>query len=225
MSDWFVELLQGQAIQGIAALLGIVVILLQLAKVFVKKDFIEWLPEILKNRIVTHLAFLFMGIVFGLSFPPRSIPDPSEAFRTYEWQWAGENWYGRLTLEDNDGKSVITKAKVGIIGKDAKTDQIWLDRKVLELVENQKGAFEITSGGLKITELRILKKNRRTGEVVEEKITGTLPRAVCFAGQATYSSVKGSYKGDMVLVGHRPYRPTFDVDDWFENPTPAWVIY
>jgi hypothetical protein len=72
----------------------------------------------------------------------------AEIYRPYEWQWAGENWYGRLTFDERNGRNVITEAKVGLIEKDCATDQIWMDGKVLEMVD--ESTFDITDSGIEI---------------------------------------------------------------------------
>lgn len=85
-----------------------------------------------------------------------------------------------------------------------------MDGKVLELV---KGTFETKGNAIEI-DMAVNKKNRRTGNIAQERIKGTLRQTTCFAGRIAYSGGSGTFFGDMILVG---YRSDFNVDDWFAN--------
>jgi hypothetical protein len=135
----------------------------------------------------------------------------AEIYRTYEWQWAGENWYGRVTLENLNGKNVVTQAKVGLLEKTI-DDRILPRGIVLNAVS---GTFEVKDKGIDI-DLTVDKKNRRTGMIDREIIKGTLNQTQCFAGHVEYSGSSGIWGGDMILVGYHS-DVGFQVDDWITN--------
>jgi len=211
MSDWLGTL------QAIAGIIGGIAAILEFIR-FVIPDLAsrirKWLPALVKHRIFTHTLFLFVGVVIGFSIaskaPSTLLTALREAiYKTYEWQWAGENWYGRATLANINDKKVITQARVGLIRKTL-DDRIVMEGKVLELTQ---GTFNITSKGIEL-DLTVNKKNRRTGDILHERIKGALQQRLCFAGRVIYSSEIGTFLGDMILVD---YKSDFNVDDWFSN--------
>jgi hypothetical protein len=168
------------------------------------------------------------------TFTPTPTPSPTPTFTptptstpeicgTYEWQWAGENWYGRIDLGKINDENIITQARVGLIEK-TREGWIWMDGKVLELAEGVENTFEITDSGIVIN-LMVDKKNRQTGEIVREALKGTLQQVQCFAGRITYSGELGTYYGDMILVDYRSdFAPLVDDKfipgsklDWFQK--------
>lgn len=133
----------------------------------------------------------------------------------FEWQWTGENWYGRFILQKQGENYIITQAKVGLMEKNIE-DRFLMNGQVLNLA-NTQGTFDITDDGLRI-EIPVLKKDRRTGEVQLTTIKGILQQTLCYAGELLYSDKDGLYKGDIVLVDLE-YAPSYasQLDDWFSN--------
>jgi hypothetical protein len=160
---------------------------------------------------------IFISILMG-----RWIETHKQIYRTYEWQWAGENWCGRLTCNERNGQNVITEAKVGLIEKDCATDQIWMDGKVLEMVD--ESTFDITDSGIEIN-LTVKKINKRTGEPVRETIKGPLQQTLCYAGKVIYSSTAGDFEGDMILVGELSSSLGPKVEDWIRSENNPWANY
>jgi hypothetical protein len=145
---------------------------------------------------------------------------PEEIYRTYEWQWAGENWYGRITLDKLRGRNVITEAKVGLITKDIDLDQICMVGKILDLYEERESTFEVTDRGITM-DMLVKKMNRRTNELVTESITGSLHQTLCFVGTVEYSG----FKGDMILVGDPSSNLDLTIENWFDDEDNPWVDY
>jgi hypothetical protein len=138
----------------------------------------------------------------------------------FEWQWAGENWYGRLTFETMGTDNVISQATVGLLEK-TKDDDKWMTGQVLDLAPDTNGTFNFTADGLDLA-LTVEKKDRRDGTVGITTINGSLRPTLCYAGTVTYADHQGSYNGDMVLVNFVSQLSS-QVDDWFANRSKrAW---
>jgi hypothetical protein len=146
---------------------------------------------------------------------PKRLPENS----TFEWQWAAENWYGRILVNEINKKNVITQAKAGLIQKTMKRDgaesRILMDGLILQLVPNSQGTFEVTKTGANI-DLLVQKKGRGSERIVLENIKGHLSAVPCYAGRVSFSSEEGTYTGDMILVGYQSQLGS-QVDDWFKN--------
>lgn len=138
---------------------------------------------------------------------------------TFEWQWAAENWYGKVTLEKINDENIITQAKVGLImktlGNANLEPRILMDGMVLRLAPNSKSTFEFVEDGLDL-DLSVQKKHRGTGVINLEHIKGRLNEVPCFAGRVTFSSNVGTYEGDIILVGYESQLGAH-VKDWFNN--------
>lgn len=108
--------------QGIAAIITIAAIFYA---IITKPKIREWLVRVINKPIFTHVLVLLIGIIIGaaiiIAFRANkgdvTLTNFTEIYRNYEWQWAGENWYGRLTFQKLNGKNVITQARVGLIEK------------------------------------------------------------------------------------------------------------
>lgn len=149
----------------------------------------------------------------------ESVTQSADIYGTYEWQWAGENWYGRISFDEVDNRKAITQARVGVIDKAATTDLIWMNGRVLELVS---GTYEITQGNVEI-DLIVNKYDKRLQKVVQQTITGLLQPTRCYAGQVTYENndTGDKYGGDMILVDYKSHLSNI-VDDWFQQDAPPW---
>lgn len=138
---------------------------------------------------------------------------------TFEWQWAAENWYGRIDLEKINNKNVVTQAKVGLLQKTLERDdaeaRILMGGMILRQVPNSRGTFDFSKTGVNL-DLMVQKKNRRSGLIVLENIKGFLNEVPCYAGRVNFSSDEGAYMGDMILVGYQSQLGS-QVDDWFKN--------
>ncbi|MBI5953792.1 MAG: hypothetical protein HY865_19220 [Chloroflexi bacterium] len=133
----------------------------------------------------------------------------------FEWQWAGENLYGRFTLSDLNGKKIVSRAKMGLIQKTLQ-DTIVMNGLVFDLAPDTTGSFVINNDGSITLDLTVEKKSRRTESINLETINGTLQQTLCYAGRVSYSGSEGSFMGDMILVNYISSLG-IQVDDWFTS--------
>lgn len=142
--------------------------------------------------------------------PSRIGPD---LHRTYEWQWAGENWYGRVTLAKVGEANVVTAARVGVLQKSYSDGQS-IFKIGPAVVELQRGSFEVLGNGDVKIDLQVVKSvNYQTGRA-RQRIAGPLRPTLCLAGKVHYETSRESDVGDMILVGYQS--TTSDtVDKWF----------
>ena len=140
----------------------------------------------------------------------------------FEWQWAGENWYGRVVMENQAGKDVITQAQVGLLEKNF-VDDLSMHGQVLNLVRDT-GSVTITEDGTIHLEFAINKKYRRTGTVSAAIVTGDLQQALCYAGKVNYkhTDTGSQYPGDLILVNYiTPLGNS--IENWFSpNEDQTW---
>ena len=152
--------------------------------------------------VLGGLGLVVAGFFAGLQFQGSNKPVPPTDFSgIYEWQWAGENWYGKVKLSE---KNTISQARVGILNKlnapDGSTT-FEISNDVIELVEGsykQKGRSRV--------KIDMLVKKRVTGEYPElqQTIQGILEERRCLAGQVEYNDhlTGDNYVGDMILVDY-----------------------
>lgn len=134
----------------------------------------------------------------------------------FEWQWAGENWYGRIMMEEQGGKDVITQAQVGLLEKSL-IDSTFINGQVLNMVPGT-GSISIAENGVVHLEFTAKKKDRRLGTEQIVFVTGDLQPAVCYAGKTNYkyTDTGTQYPGDMILVNY--ITPLGDlVNYWFSS--------
>ena len=141
----------------------------------------------------------------------------------FEWQWAGENLYGRVTLSELNGEKVVSQAKMGLIQKTLQ-DTILMNGQVFDLAPDTMGTFIINDDGSIEIDLTIEKKSRRTGLTSLETINGTLQQTLCYAGKVSYSGNEGSFMGDMILVNYISSLGV-QVDDWFTSKQDWFETY
>ncbi|MFX0201179.1 MAG: radical SAM protein [Candidatus Hodarchaeota archaeon] len=139
-------------------------------------------------------------------------PDP---FGVFEWQWAGENWYGKVVLEQETGTNTVTMAKVGRLTKEYNKDGSFYFRMgevILDLVE---GNFQILDND-RIKMMLKVRKLDHNDDVNDEYIEGVLSKTQCFAGDVVYSdSTRSSRRyGGMVIVKHESIKDE-SVRNWF----------
>jgi hypothetical protein len=142
----------------------------------------------------------------------------------FEWQWAGENWYGRMSLGERDGKYTVIQARVGDVEKLVASntpDVTRMNGRILELID---GNFEIMADNTIKLNMLVDKKNRRTNKVEPVTVSGILQPVACYAGTATYTNDTGSFEGDIILVGYVSSVGNV-VNDWFREPNPSWISY
>lgn len=132
----------------------------------------------------------------------------------FEWQWAGENWYGRVTLEQRGTEGVITQAQVGLLEKKL-SDESSMTGQVFNMVPNT-GVFNITDDGIVHLQFSTKKKDRRLGTIDTVIIAGDLRQTLCYVGEVSYKNIDtgNQYSGDMVLANHITQLGE-QVDNWF----------
>jgi radical SAM protein with 4Fe4S-binding SPASM domain len=134
-------------------------------------------------------------------------------FGVFEWQWAGESWYGKVVLDG--GTNTVTTARVGRLTKEYDGEGSFhfrMGEVVLDLVE---GSFEV----LDRTRIRMKLKVRRlgrSGDMNDEHVEGVLYKTQCFAGEVEYLDSKRDTcrYGGMVLVKHESIIDE-SVRNWF----------
>jgi hypothetical protein len=142
----------------------------------------------------------------------------------FEWQWAGENWYGRVVMEQQGDRDMITEAHLGLLEKKF-SDDTSIAGQVFKLVPNS-GNINITDDGVIHLQFSAQKKDRRSGMIRTVVITGDLQQALCYAGTVNnrYADTNEQYPGDMILVN---YITQFDdpVENWFFKDQPWFDRY
>ena len=140
----------------------------------------------------------------------------------FEWQWAGENWYGRVVMEKQAGKDVITQAQVGLLEKNL-IDDMSIHGQVLNLVPGT-GSISFAEDNEIHLEFVVKKKDRRSGTESTAFVTGDLQQSLCYAGKVNYKHTDTGvqYPGDMILVNY--ITPLGDpIDYWFSpNKDQPW---
>lgn len=147
---------------------------------------------------------------------PARIVEEQHIYRTYEWQWEGENWYGRISLANQNGKKVVTSMRVGELHKKytdgGETFSFEIGPRILELIE---GSFRLDADHLTL-DLIVDKKVIHSNVPARQEITGSLEPRLCFAGKVRYEdfAAKTSYFGDMILVDYIS-RLDERIENWF----------
>ncbi|MBV6399874.1 MAG: hypothetical protein CNIPEHKO_00151 [Anaerolineales bacterium] len=132
----------------------------------------------------------------------------------FEWQWAGENWYGRVAIQQQGNTNAIIQAQVGLLEKKL-DDSISIDGQVFNLLPNT-GNFNITDDGVIHLQFSAKKKDRRFGTVHTVIITADLQQALCYVGKVNdrNTDTNEQYRGDMILVSPITTLDT-SVEAWF----------
>jgi hypothetical protein len=157
-----------------------------------------------------HRTILFViGIVswlfcfyLNLTITNQSKPKQENVFGEYEWQWAGENWIGKVFLAKNDAGNKIN-LDVNILQK------IWQDSLVQirncgrVMYSTKDGNLVLNNGNIEFADLEC--KRMRPGIVENIDLSGTLYPITAFAGKIKYTDRdKNTFsEGDMVLVKHK----------------------
>lgn len=154
------------------------------------------------ERTVKELKEKLAGYIVG-DHPSLSKIDPCQE---YEWQWAGENWYGRIKLVKEDEDCKVKMARVFKIKKDFIDDKNFtIVKEKLPILELIEGEFTFKKpDGLEI-ELIVYKETTGYSNYVVHKIKCDLKAVLCFAGKITYlnSITSEEIEGDMVLVNYK----------------------
>jgi cell division protein FtsL len=132
----------------------------------------------------------------------------------FEWQWAGENWYGRVIIKQQGNMDVITQARVGLLEKKL-DDKTSMAGQVYNLVSDS-GNINITDDGIVHLQFSAQKKDRRSGMVGTVVIAGDLQPVLCYAGKVNNrnADTNEQYPGDMILVNYIT-RLGDPVENWF----------
>ncbi len=167
-----------------------------------------------KKRIELTYVTIFIGIVslavaaFAAGWAaarqfrdPVPFPELSDFTGTYEWQWAGENWYGKIDLS---ARGIISRAKVGLLTKTYASDgsaSFRMGNKVMQLVS---GSY--SPKGQSRVKIEMLVRKKVTGQhsELQQTVVGTLEARRCLAGQVEYKDplTGRSHIGDMILVDY-----------------------
>lgn len=131
----------------------------------------------------------------------------------FEWQWAGENWYGQVILEQQGAQNVISQAQVGLLGKNL-DDHSSMAGQVLNMIPGT-GIFNIKDDIVQL-QFSTMKKDRRFGTINTVIIAGDLQQTLCYTGKVSYKNIDtgNQYSGDVILVNHITSLGE-QVDNWF----------
>jgi hypothetical protein len=152
--------------------------------------------------ILGGLGLVVAGFFAGLQFQwYNGAPPPADVAGTYEWQWAGENWFGRITLSDHNR---ISQAKVGVLKKAYAPNgsaRFEIQDEVMQLVD---GTYEPKGESKVAIEMLVKKKVRGEHPELQQTIVGILEKRHCLVGQVKYQDylTGKSYFGDMILVNY-----------------------
>lgn len=144
---------------------------------------------------------LIGGIGIGMRIAVPSPPPfvPTDLSGTYGWQWAGENWFGKITLSEHN---TITQGRVGYMRKSYAQDgsaQFEMEHEIMHLVS---GTYTLRGDSSVNIDMLVKKKVKGDHPELEQRIVGTLEERRCLAGQVEYQDhLTGKrYPGDMILV-------------------------
>ena len=134
---------------------------------------------------------------------PARFVEEQHIIRAYEWQWAGESWYGRLTLANQNGKNVVSSLRIGELRKkySGAGGMFHIGPRLVELVE---GSFELGADHRLKLDLTVDKTVIGSNIPARQKIAGSLDPRLCFAGRVDYSdfAAKTTHSGDMILIDY-----------------------
>lgn len=132
------------------------------------------------------------------------------AIGDYEWQWAGEKWYGRVILTDD---LMVKDACVHKIGKPYRTAKEYRFQVAADPeMKLGLGAFTpLGDGRIHIT-MNVDKQTHGKEGFVPHRISGDLKSRRAFAGTVIYRNLEtqDEYSGDMVLVEYRTSSLQYD---------------
>jgi hypothetical protein len=124
---------------------------------------------------------------------------------TYEWQWAGENWYGRLRLAKHNDALVIDRANVGRLRKTYRAGRFRSFEMTDTVLTLNHGTVHISDPDTIQLTLSVQKRVAGLPGFVPQTITGELHRTPCFAGRVQYRdpNTGNANVGDMILVSYQ----------------------
>ncbi len=153
--------------------------------------------------ILGGLSLVACGFFAGLQFRGGGTvpPPPPPVEGSYEWQWAGENWFGRITLSEHNS---ITQARVGVLKKVYAPDgsaSFEVQDEVMQLVE---GTYEQKGDSKVAINMLVRKKVKGDHPNLQQTVAGVLDRCHCFVGKVEYHDhlTGNKHFGDMILVNH-----------------------
>ena len=160
---------------------------------------------IMKACVNKAILMAIAGIISGVTtyhITVRRETLPCDYSGMYEWQWAGENWYGRVELSDH---KTISRARVGLIKKEYLStgkSRFVMGEEIMKLVD---GTYSVKPNGNVMIDMRVRKKVAGSvADDVEQTIQGTLEMRSCLAGRVRYQDpITGQHhEGDMILVDY-----------------------
>lgn len=147
-----------------------------------------------------------------------SIKSVLNKYKSYEWQWAGQNWLGKVDLKPtNEGNYCVdVHIKKLFLGGHDKSISLKYGPTVLKNINGSKGVIKIDKDKLELKDLFVERKvfnmyateegmemeNIKLFETIQNKIEGELFIIPAFAGKIKYhnTSDNTSHEGDMILV-------------------------
>jgi hypothetical protein len=142
-----------------------------------------------------------------LSTKTRS-PSIEDIFGSYQWQWAGENWIGKVTIERKENGAsariklgVITVKKIMKNGKTATFNDAkphFASTSDGRVTLNKEGKFSLF---MPIQHAHLPMEQKRDQRLVLE---AELSPVVAFAGTVKYQFDDDTSTGDLILIGYQP---------------------
>jgi len=190
--------------------------------------------------IVPILTIVFLSclfVVYYLAKPGSTIsifgviefvkPDNKNVFITkniykeYEWQWAGENWYGRILLSRDDHTDSIKMARIFRIEKKYKNSTNFSfelsPSPIINKEMGESGTLKVKKNGDLFIEFLAKKQVNDEADYVSHKVVANLKQVTCFAGKVKFTDHKTNRpsEGDMILVDYNSL-PGDDIEEFFE---------
>lgn len=193
--------------------LGLCAVMLVLAWRIIEREQLR-VGHVRRGVIILATLYMFFCVVLGGLSAWVQLRDSGDGqdgaegglYREYEWQWAGENWYGRVLFEKENEQGKVKMARVYELRKkysDKVEDYTFelgespvLDCRDGEVTQFSENKIRIRMVGNKTTV-------ERPGEA-QHVIEGVLRRVPCFAGEVKFKnqSNKRVTNGKMILVGY-----------------------
>lgn len=166
---------------------------------------------------VLILFYLWKQIFLGRKnkFSAKSI---LKEFKSFEWQWAGQNWIGKVDLNEiaDDRFDVIVNVKKLFLGGHDKSVSLKYGPVVLKNINGSHGVINVKEDKLILKDLFVERKvfdmcpvngglemeSINPIETLQNKIEGELKMYPSFAGKIKYINTNdnSSHEGDIIIV-------------------------
>jgi len=117
---------------------------------------------------------------------------------TFEWQWAGEKWYGTVTIGTGKDGERTAAAKLSEVTKEVKGDKVTYALKAIPVLESRSGKFH---GDKRHFNLTIYADQMVKGKKVPVDLEADLNPIEAYAGIVRFvGNGQSCAAGDIILV-------------------------